>query len=321
MSLVETDDPMFVEMGNQAHYTSIASILFFAWAVIVETSNENDDDDLIFDKQWRRDGFCVTNSNVAYFSSHDACFYLDTLAAIFIGYLVLKSPLGKNPNMKLANQLLMPIVLGILGHGVAHGMIALAMRQENLGSSLSDVNEKSDAQPNNEGVAVQYMLAEMTPQVLFATQVVSLAFFWITLIKLTAANIPFLQTLVMAFVAGTVQSNLVPTQLSSTFVQTTLMLIFSINQLARNEEEKDFTYATFPLIVTIPLTFVGWLESTQCAVFVRDKFYGHLIYDGFISFSLLTWYVLCYIQVTQSEDDRTTNPDTTTKDANKKKIA
>jgi len=86
----------------------------------------------------------------------------------------------------------------------------------------------------------------------------------------------------------------IPNIFGFTFTQTILMLAFSINQLCRNVKEKDFAYAMYPTLVGLPLTMVGWMESTQCTNFVRDMFYGHLVYDAFIPISMLVWYCWCY---------------------------
>ena len=75
---------------------------------------------------------------------------------------------------------------------------------------------------------------------------------------------------------------LVPKYLASTYVQTIIFLVFSMNQLVRNKKEKDYSYTTHPWIVGMPLTLVGWMEGTQCTAFVKDRLYGHLVYDAWI---------------------------------------
>jgi hypothetical protein len=125
------------------------------------------------------------------------------------------------------------------------------------------------------------------------TQVVPLTIFWMCLIK---ASLPNVKTATVAVVVLGAQffQLFVPNQFGFTYVQTVLMLAFSLNQLNRPTKEKDFSYALYAALVGLPVTMVGWMESTQCSAFVMDYLYGHVVYDAYIPCSMLVWYLTCY---------------------------
>ena len=326
MSFVPIDDPVFKSIGDKAHYAALASSLLYACAV---TLYANDDADTFFDEDWKKEGFCVANPDVPFWSSyvpclacllacmvvcvvlclacpelnilnmlvslsllffwcelrrHDACLYLDTAAALLLGllYLVIR----ETPGMESANELFFPGLIGIFAHGVGHGAI---------GSAIRDGRLFDDKQ-----MMAFEALQNMPPLEIVQLQA-PIAVFWIGLVKASTPNLSNLAIGGIVIAAQLVQL-FVPQYLGFTYVQTVLMLAYSLNQLARKSQEKNFIYATYPLIVGLPVTLVGWMESTQCTSFVKEKFYGHLVYDGFIPFALLTWYIVCYLRVGLDND-------------------
>ena len=299
MSIIQLNDPIFESWGNQAHYVTIVSALLYAGAVCFSDNPIWSDEipspsskPLLFDPDWRRDGFCVTNPEVRYGSSHDACLYLDLLAAVAVVFLL--RTLGKQNGMENANTLFGPNVFGIAAHGIGHGLLANALRDGNWPNTTEEID------PSSEPILGADILPKLGSFELLKG--VSLFFvFWLGLLYASQIRDP-IQLGTVALIAATVQVYAVPLQFAFTYVQTILLVAFSMQQLARPTKEKDFFYATFPLIVTLPLVFVGWIESTQCSAFVRQHFYGHLIYDGFIPFSLITWYVVSYIQVKKVQE-------------------
>mmetsp|Transcript_19234 Transcript_19234/g.41338 ORF Transcript_19234/g.41338 Transcript_19234/m.41338 type:complete len:100 (-) Transcript_19234:61-360(-) len=96
MSYTATNDESYASLGDAAHYATLASAFLFAFSVVHFAGNgsmgDDGDDkntigDPLFDTQWKADGFCVTNGNKPYWSSHDVCFYVDTIATVALGIL------------------------------------------------------------------------------------------------------------------------------------------------------------------------------------------------------------------------------------------
>ena len=190
--------------------------------------------------------------------------------------------------MERANELFFPGIVGIFAHGLGHGHVGKIMREQ--GNELVEDSQLT---------GLEYMESK-TPVEILQLQA-PLLVFWLGLIKASAPNLSSL-SIVGLSLASLLGQMFVPQYFGFTYVQTVLMLVQSINQLSRKKQEKDFMYAVNPILVGIPVTLVGWMESTQCTSFVKDKLYGHLVYDGFIPFGMLTWYVVCYLRVSLNED-------------------
>lgn len=60
------NDPMYGMIGDIVHLISLASGLGFAVLVANLAKNESDS---FFDPLWKKDGFCITNPNVPYWTS------------------------------------------------------------------------------------------------------------------------------------------------------------------------------------------------------------------------------------------------------------
>ena len=100
-----------------------------------------------------------------------------------------------------------------------------------------------------------------------------------------------------------VQNMCITGKFDFTYVQTVLMTCFSFKELLQRPraEKENISYPLFAAIVTLPLSYVGWMETTQCSSFVRDYLYGHVVYDAYIPISILMWYLLCYAHAKSSE--------------------
>jgi hypothetical protein len=105
-------------------------------------------------------------------------------------------------------------------------------------------------------------------------------------------NVPIEFTLPLSAVFHYLQS-FTPREFGFMYTQTVLLMASSINQLVRRKDEKNYQFALYPWLVGLPLIGIGWIESTLCLKFVKDKLYGHLIYDGYIPVSIAIWYLLC----------------------------
>jgi hypothetical protein len=265
----------FTSLGDSAHAVTLVSTLAFTY---MAGRYMNDSNDTFFDASWKRDGFCVAHAEVEYWNSHDVCLYVDAAMAALLGLVYLA--LHKMPGMEAANALLFANIPGILGHGIGHGLVGKQIREFGLEAASPSF---SDLVANQTSMEIAQALG------LFLV-------FWAGLLKASMNNIQtkYLIPCVLVAIAG---NTLVPANFGFTYVQTILMLAFSINQLLRPASEKDYVYATFPLFVGFPLTLVGWMESTQCSNFVRDYMYGHVVYDAYIPIASLAWYLVCYARV------------------------
>ena len=258
----------WTSIGDSTHFLTMVNSCVFAYTVVMYN-------DRFFDPTWRPEGFCVMNKEIPFFNSHDLCLYTDTVLSIVVGilYLCLKDAHG----MSQANELVKFNIFGIFAHGVGHGAISKGMRD---GVVLDDPA----------GDVPEYWKGPLDVSML--KQVGWLFFFWIMLLKATMTNVSFLKITPLA-IASAVVNTLVRPQFGFTFVQTILLVAFSLNQLMRPKEEKGKFYALYPMIIGFPLSMIAWLESTQCSnVVIRIG--GHLIYDAYIPISLSCYYLICW---------------------------
>lgn len=229
---------------------------------------------------WIKDGFCVSNKDVAYMTSHDLCFYFDILGAILCGYLYyLFKPVK---GMEGTNALFKNNIGGIASHGLAHFLIAESMRG---GEEVISLEDRLD-------VIANYSFQQ------FVIQIGGIVVFWLTLLKASMANVGWERIVPLAIIAtaGNLQ---IPPQFGFTYVQTILLLAFSFNQLNRQKEEKmTRAYALYPLLVSLPLNMIAWMESTMCSSFIIYVG-GHLMYDGAIIVSLVVYYYVCFWDLLQ----------------------
>jgi hypothetical protein len=259
----------FSALGNAVHVASLVSALVFAFCTVHFFQS-----DVLFDAEWRKQGFCVTHADTPYLTSHDLCLYLDTVLAILFGIVYLF--LYKSPGMESANALVKFNIVGLLGHGIGHGLLAQAMRDGKM--------EPDGAGPMDENTLTDNWVVHEA----------GLLIFWLSLLKSSMSELNMVYVFVFAQVAQAVSISIVPLQLRFTYVQTVLFLAFSVNQLSRPKKSKDFEYALYPALVGLPLTVIGWLESTQCSSPLVQTFQGHVIYEAYIPISAMVFYFVCY---------------------------
>lgn len=260
----------FASLGDSLHIFSIINTCLFAVAVAKFSQR--------FDGEWAKQGFCVVNKDVPYLSSHDWCAYLDVMlaAACGIAFLLLR----KEPGMSSANDLVKFNIPGIVGHGIGHFFIGQAMRDDILESGYNPTNAEVWAD-----LSWREVIQVHAPLFLF----------WLCLIKAACAQLSLRTVAVMSLLAqaGNVS---IPFQFQFTYVQTVLLIAFSVNQMSRPQDVKDFEYALYPAVVGIPLGFVGWLESTACSTSLVQTLYGHVMYDVYIPLSMLAFYAISYMR-------------------------
>jgi len=272
-----------------AHIVCLANAGIFAYTVVMHSTTLT-----LFDATWVPEGFCVSNREVPYWNSHDMCMYFDTVGSIIAGlcYLALKDTPGMGP----ANELVKFNVFGIFAHGLAHGAFGKAIRDnvvpENPSALIEDLlREYQEGNFEMLFGVVKYMLV--------------LVIFWVGLLKASMPQSSVSKVVVPLALVSTILNMVVPPQFGFTFVQTVLLFAFSLNQLMRPTHEKTIEYARYPMYVGVPLSFISWLESTQCENFVIH-YGGHLLYDAWVPISMITFYLVCYMDVQKKNQTTTT---------------
>jgi len=259
-------------IGDVGHVLALTLALFYCFLAGYRMSDPHD---RIFDDQWKLDGFCVTNKQIPYWTSHDMCLYVDTLisAALGITYYTMGR---KTPQMEEANMLVLSTTFGTLAHGMAHGFIGRDFR---LGKVVKE-----------KGSVLDFFRNQPTWIDFFVVIAVSVAL-WGGLLRASLAKLPFRHVAAATAAIMTLQL-FTPEAFGFTYVQTVLVLVYGISQLQRERSEKDFGYAIYPYVVSLPLISIAWLESVACTSFLRDKLYGHAAYDGYLAMSTLVWYLI-----------------------------
>jgi hypothetical protein len=324
-SLSSSSTLSYATIGDIANIACIASTLVYALAVVIESatssssssfssssSNSTSSSFSLFDEAWKRDGFCVTNGDVPYQTSHDLCLYVDSILVSLFGllyYANLLPTLPKEGSMtKDVKQLFQLNLVATAAHGLAHGGIAAAIRdgtvaahdQSSIGMEWLNGSSNSFAT-----LSIQELFIKLLPNLIF----------WLAFLKVILPNVNHVYIFLGIWPIQLIQV-FVPTQLSFVFVQTVILLLFSVNQLLRPKHEKEgnssgsggsgFAYASMPIITSIPTTLIGWMESTMCSTLVRDTFYGHLLYDVYTMVGVVLWYCACAHHAAAKEQGTTT---------------
>ncbi|KAL7560836.1 hypothetical protein ACA910_013271 [Epithemia clementina (nom. ined.)] len=276
------EDPIFALLGDTAHYLSLGSSFALAHAISSYASHSNS---TFFDEQWRKHGGCITNTYVPYLSSHDVCFYFDVTAVLVL--MLVYTTIGRIRGMSRANEVMQIAILGLFVMGIEHCF---------LGKSIRDRTWVGGVMNMNSGATILSSLQQQDSVLKIMVWQVPVHSFWAGLTKLSMPGLSNIEVGVVSTTALLAHMTL-PVQFGFLYVQALAMVGISFHQLARDYQEKDFIYATFPMMVLVPANLVRWLESSHCSDLFRDKFYGQLGYDAFIACSVYFWYVLCYLHI------------------------
>jgi hypothetical protein len=261
-----------LRFGDAVHLASLLNVLAFAVAVACECP--------FFDREWKREGFCIANANTPYWTSHDLCLYADVVlaAAMTVVYRSLR-----DTSHKETNELIERNIAGMLVHGLGHGLIAKALRDDVVPTHY-----------NATGWEAINMMSAMD-----ALRIkLPFVLFFLVLLKSAMPNASW-RTILRCTVLSSVCWLFFTTQFGFTYIQTVLFMAFELNQLWRPEREKGFVYAAYPVLVGIPIGTVGWIESLQCSNGVMDLG-GHLIYDISIPVCLAVFYLVCWLRTNTS---------------------
>jgi hypothetical protein len=212
-----------------------------------------------------RDGFCVSNKDSIWFSSHSLCFYVDLVFCVILYYYHLE---GKSLGM--VDHVLNPVSTNIIahfGHGIGHFFVGQYQRDGDTILMYEDVDVYT-----------------------FMGNIALLTFFWSGFMYAIHTTFSF-QTRIIESAVITYIQLYVPQRFGFVYVQTVLLVLSAVKELSVQRKDKDFFYDLRSCIINIPIGLVGWLEATMCD---RYLIYlgGHLVYDCTIPFSILLYYGL-----------------------------
>jgi hypothetical protein len=285
----------YVRIGNFANVFVLVLALLYTVTIISATTTTEDDsvaestantttNFLRVDDEWKKDGFCIHNKDVPYLSSFDTCFYVDVLFSTILGVMYLY---WKNiPSMKTSSEIVPMVIMGTVGHGVAHFAMAMKFRD----GSYYEESQQEQQQ-------------EIPP---FYQLVVFCFLFWFPLLKASMpkmnAKIVALLSLIVTYGPIVIGGGMMKKQLGFAYVQTVISIAFHISQLRLSRTEKSQReYMTLPLSAMLPV-LTSWNEALGCEAYFRSMG-GHVLYDASIIISYILYYADCYrVNVYQQEN-------------------
>lgn len=203
------------------------------------------------------DGFCISNKESVWWSSHAWCFYLDTFFCLML-YMCKIDGIKH----KLPATIIEPVQLNILahfGHGVGHFLIS-------------------------------HVFAGSKHNIIRYENILWLPIFWYGFIRAIHSTLSLKKHISMSIFISSVQL-FVPIQFGFTYVQTILLLLSAMNELCRKREEKDIYYHLKACIVNAPIGVAGWIEAYTCDIFLIHMG-GHIWYDCTIPISIMSYYYI-----------------------------
>eukprot|EP00534_Pseudo-nitzschia_fraudulenta_P000062 CAMPEP_0201125502 /NCGR_PEP_ID=MMETSP0850-20130426/21697_1 /ASSEMBLY_ACC=CAM_ASM_000622 /TAXON_ID=183588 /ORGANISM="Pseudo-nitzschia fraudulenta, Strain WWA7" /LENGTH=281 /DNA_ID=CAMNT_0047393551 /DNA_START=82 /DNA_END=927 /DNA_ORIENTATION=- len=225
----------------------------------------------VVDEHWKKDGFCIQNMDVPYWSSFDTCLYVDVVFSAVLGIMYLSWK--EIPGMEVVSEMTPGMIVGTLGHGLAHGAQAATFRDGSYQTSAAE----------EEPVWFYFLFG---------------AFFWFPFLKIGLKKVKTEYVALLSLIV-TVAQIPVKKELGFAYVQTILYIVFGLDQLMMSPERKNKReYTTFAL-VSIPPVVVSWNEALLCDAYFRSVG-GHVLYDGVIIVSLVMQYIDCYLYHTRN---------------------
>lgn len=258
---------------------------------------------ILFDEQWLESGFCMPHDVVVddddhnnYYTTHDLSGHL-MIGASLIGLVLLQNfaPLSsqyrqpneghnndikKDNDLKKAYQLTFWALIGSIGHGLGHYLIAHARR--------------NGYYPPSKETFMDDLLQTDSLWMAALKAVPGLPLFWVPLTRtymLNTTSKVSVGTVSFIFWFGSLFNQ---TRFGFSYAQAVLFGGSSIDQLLLPRAEKDcFEFALWPLLTTIPNGLFAWYESSTCTSSTLMRQHGHLIYDGYMVSSYIVFYCMC----------------------------
>lgn len=226
----------------------------------------------LFDPEWTKEGFCIANSDVDFFSSHDTAFYVDVV--LFLVLMYLRSQWKDLPQMQGPYAKNVPMhAVGMLGHGMGHASMAYAQREGTL-EDMSKGGFNWNVTP--------YFIAGYA------------LFFWFPILRPTLYRWSSVCSFVVSLVVAVGQVFLGTMGFQFIYVQTVIMLCFGANELSLPLADKQsYHYYIVPVVTAIPIMLTGWVESVFCNTFYK-AIGGHCLFDASIGITFIVYYNICY---------------------------
>mmetsp|Transcript_296 Transcript_296/g.369 ORF Transcript_296/g.369 Transcript_296/m.369 type:complete len:290 (-) Transcript_296:380-1249(-) len=270
----------YANLGNLLHCVSLISTLIYTVLVLRFANTESG----IFDQEWVINGFCLTNEDIPYWSSHDLCLYYDSVLC-FLGWGVYQKLRNSHPQMKNADDSLKFNLLGHLGHGILHGFIAyLQYRDPNRSERMPGIR-------NYETVFQMDVLPQIIGVFLFPA-------FWFGLLKGVLPKVSDKNLVMLSLLVSVGQMPFKANQ-NFMYVQSILVVCFTVASLQLPQIEKNFDYFAMAFAGMI-ISFVPWIECMACES-IASKVGGHLIFDASIPISLVSAYVASWLHFNSTE--------------------
>lgn len=277
-------------IGNACHVIYLTSTFLYIIAASLYSTPEYK----IFDEEWIQHGFCVVQENVPYWNSHDLCMYSNVLLVI-VGLIIRRflrassngtaANTENNEVMKEADEFVLLNLMGHLGHGIFHGVIATRYRTPN-GFEGGEYLQSSPYDKIFQNGGFHYANKEFVQ--------ITLILFGLLfgLLNGVLPKVPLRVLTVLALIAAT-GALFVKLVIQFGYYQLVIISALSVTQLRFPKEKKDnFVYAVFAL-ATIPLSIIPWFEGLMCRD-VASKFGGHLMYDSAIGISIIVSYCIVW---------------------------
>jgi hypothetical protein len=255
----------YASQGNIANVAVLAVALAYAACVLYFTQEGRQG---VLDEEWRKDGFCIQNKDIPYWSSFDTCLYVDTLFCILI--MGLYFSWKDMPGMARSSQLVPMVSLGTFAHGLAHAMLAAKFRNAN-----PEEVEVASYRPSH------------------LEWVIMAIIFWFPFLKVSMIHASNWQVAVLSCIVTFGNSKLTRKQYGFMYVQTIIAIATHCSQLALSRKEKECReYMTF-VLSALPAALTSWNELLLCSAYFK-YFGGHVLYDGSICFGVLFFYIDAY---------------------------
>ena len=306
--------------GNVVNGIVFLLALAYALSVLYYTHPDQQDATTtqLFDSQWLQDGFCIQHKDVPYWSSFDTCLYVDVIGCAILALLF--ALWHKRPGMKIrANELVWFVILGTLGHGIAHGFMAYELRQrqeesiaaaERFLSDNTDPNATAADEELKSGTVngtSQNSIDNDIPDHPAWQMVVFWLIFWFPLLKASMIRMKTYKVLLFSAIV-TYGNTFVRKQHGFMYVQTILAICFHTSELfltpsigKKSNGKYCYEYFTLPLMVGALPVIVAWCEALFCTTWF-ERMGGHMLYDASIILSFIIYYIDAYRYRSALED-------------------
>lgn len=249
-------------LGNIANSFVVLNSILYAWVIVCSSLSyhydRNNDSNILLSPSVLQNGFCISNKESLWWSSHALCFYLDTFFCIVMYRCKLDG--AKN---KLPLSITEPVCTNIsahFGHGIGHFLLGYVFASRETYDSIR----------------IENMLW--------------LPLFWYGFIQAIHTNSHWKKNILVSVLISLFHV-CIPLKFGFMYVQTILLVLASTNDLFLKNEEKDIFYDLKAIIIHVPIGIIGWLEAYLCDS-ILIYIGGHIWYDCTIPATIILYYII-----------------------------